>query len=129
MAKRESLVVNQLVDQDGTVLAMPRIKRTSVIRTSAGTTTMLPASSVARNVLVMATVDTVFAAGDGAAPIFSLGETGTTTKYINAKNTGSAGDKIMFDGVLTAGKALLLTSTAATGTTSTGAMTITVIAM
>lgn len=129
MAKRESLIVNELVGQDGTAVALPRIKRTSVIRTSTGTATLLPADKLARNVLVLVTVDTTFAAGDGAAPIFSLGQTGTTTKFINALNTGTAGDKVMYDGVLTAGTALLLTSTAATGTTSTGALTVTVIAM
>jgi len=124
MSKREELVVNQFVDQDGVVFAPARLKRTSVIRTSAGVTTLLQAKPLNRVVVVMVTVDTTFAAGDGAAPIFSLGQTGTATKFINALTTGTAGDKVMYDGVLSAGKALILTSTAATGTTSTGALSL-----
>lgn len=126
MSARESITVNQLLDQTGVETPIPRSSRTSVIRTTAtGVTTLVAAARVDRRVLIMTTVDTTFAAGDGAAPIFSVGQTGTTTKFINAKATGTAAEKLMFDGVLTAGTALILTSTAATGTTSAGALTIT----
>lgn len=125
MAKREELVVNKITGQDGAELVFPKSSRTSVIRTTAGTATLVAAAAIARRVLVMTTVDTTFAAGDGAAPIFSVGQTGALTGIINAKTTGTAGEKIMWDGVLSANVPLLLTSTAATGTTSTGAMTIT----
>lgn len=125
MAKREELVVNEMIDQTGVRVVPPRSARTSVIRTSAGVATLVPAASIARRVILMVTVDTTFAAGDGAAPIFSIGETGAATKFINALTAGTAGDKVMYDGVLLAGKELIMTSTAATGTTSAGALTVT----
>lgn len=126
MSNREELVINKVVGQDGVELVYPKSARTSVIRTSAVAQTLVAAADIARRVIIMATVDTTFAAGDGAAPIFSIGETGALTKFINALTVGTAGDKVMYDGVLTAGTALILTPTAATGTTSTGAATFTV---
>lgn len=125
MSNREEIVVNKITGQDGAELVFPKSARTSVIRTSAGTTTLVTAAAIDRRVMVLVTIDTTFAAGDGAAPIFSIGETGTTTKFVNALNTGTAGGKVVYDGVLLAGKAMLLTATAATGTTSAGALTLT----
>lgn len=122
---REELVVNEIINQDAVKTPIPRSSQNAMIRTSAGTATLVPAASVDRRVLILATIVTTFAAGDGAAPIFSIGQTGATTKFINALTTGTAGAKVMYDGVLTARTALLLTSTAATGTTSTGAVTFT----
>lgn len=127
MAQRESVVLNEVRGTDNVVTPIPRSARVSVIRTSTGTTTLVPAAAVDRRVIIMTTVDTTFAAGDGAAPIFSIGQTGAVTKFVNAKTTGTAAEKLMFDGVLTAGTAALLTSTAATGTTSAGALTLTVL--
>jgi len=74
-------------------------------------------------------VDTTFAAGDGAAPSFVIGQTGTTNKFLASKATGTAGDLVNFSGVLTAGAALIVTQVAATGTTSTGAVTVNAIAV
>jgi len=126
MSNREELVVDQILGQDAVETPIPRSGRSSFLKTAAGTTVLVPAQSrVDRRVLVMSTVDTTFAAGDGAAPIFSVGQTGATTKFVNAKTTGTAAEKIMFDGVLSAGTALVVTATAATGTTSTGAVTFT----
>lgn len=122
---REELVVNEIIGQDGVNIPIPRSSQNAMVRTSAGTTTLVPAASVDRRVMILATIVTTFAAGDGAAPIFSVGQTGALTKFINALTTGTAGGKVTYDGVLTAGTALLLTSTAATGTTSTGAVTFT----
>lgn len=125
MSNREELVINKVIGQDGAELVYPKSSRTSYIRTSAGTSTLVAAAAITRRVLLMVTVDTTFAAGDGAAPIFSIGQTGTTTKFVNALTAGTAGDKVMYDGELTANTALLMTATAATGTTSTGALTVT----
>ena len=130
MAKREELVVNKVTGPDGVEIAPSGSGRTSLLKTAAGTTTLVAAvPRVDRRVLILLTVDTTYAAGDGAAPIHSIGQTGTTTKFVNAKATGTAGDKVMFDGVLSAGTALILTATAATGTTSTGAITVTAMAV
>ena len=124
-SRYEEIIYNKLTDQFGVETPMPVSSRTALIVSSAGTITLAQPARVDRRVLIMTTVVTTFAAGDGAAPIFSVGETGTTTKFINAKNAGTAAEKLTFDGVLSAGKALLITATAGTGTTETGALTIT----
>ena len=99
------------------------------IRTTNGAQTLLAAVPVDRAVVVVINVVTTFAAGDGAAPIFDIGETGTPEKFKADLNTGTAGDTLVFAGQLTAGKALLVTVTAATGTTSTGAIDVTALAL
>lgn len=125
MAKREQLVVNQIMNKDGKVVE-PANSGTSgsLTRALAGTTTLVPAAAVNRVVLGQLVVDTTFAAGDGAAPSFVIGQTGTTNKFLASKSTGTAGDLVNFSGVLTAGAALIVTQVAATGTTSTGAVTV-----
>lgn len=96
-------------------------------RTSTGALTLLAAVAFDRAVVGVIDVTTTFAAGDGAAPSFIIGETGSTSKFLTAKNTGTAGDKISFAGILTANTALLVTATAATGSTSAGALKVTAI--
>ena len=125
MAKREQLVVNQIMNKDGKVIE-PANSGTSgsLTRALSGTTTLVPAAAVNRIVMGQLVVDTTFAAGDGAAPAFVIGQTGTTNKFLASKTTGTAGDLVNFSGVLTAGTALIVTQTAATGTTSTGAVTV-----
>jgi len=125
MSNREELVINKVIGQDGLERVFPVSSTTALIRTSAGTTTLATAAGIDRRVILMATIITTFAAGDGAAPIFSVGQTSALTKFVNALTTGTAGAKVMYDGTLTAGTELLITSTAATGTTSTGAVTFT----
>lgn len=102
----------------------------SYVRTTSGAQTLIAAGAVARKVIISVVIDTTFAAGDGAAPIFDFGETDSTQKFKTGLNTGSAGSTaIVYSGVLTANKALLVTATAATGTTSTGAISVTAIAL
>lgn len=104
--------------------------RKSFLKTAAGATKVLLAIGYARHVLVHVEIDTTFAAGDGAAPIFDIGEEGSAEKFRADLNTGSAGDDgLVLAGVLSAGKALIVTATAATGTTSAGAITVTVFAL
>lgn len=99
-------------------------------KTTDGAQTLLAAGPVDRQVVISVQVTTAFANGDGAQPTFAIGETGSTSKFAaTARFTGaSAGATFSFAGTLSATKALLVTAVAATGTTSTGAITVTVIA-
>lgn len=124
-----SLDVGGPVSESGVSIGGERSGKTaSYIRTTSGAQTLLPASTIARTVIIVVTVVTTFAAGDGAAPIFDIGETDTVEKFKANLNSGTAGDVLTLAGTLSAGKALLITATAATGTTSTGAIDVTVIA-
>lgn len=101
----------------------------ALIKTTAGTIIVIPANPTkSRAVIVMLSVTETFAAGSGAAPIFSIGETGATTKFVNAKNTGTSGDVVAVYGINTAGTDIIITATAATGN-GAGAMTVTVISI
>lgn len=125
MSNREETFLNQIVNKDGKALE-PANSGTSgsLTRALSGTTTLVAARAVDSVVMGQLVVDTTFAAGDGAAPAFVIGQTGTTNKFLASKTTGTAGDLVNFSGVLTAGAALIVTQTAATGTTSTGAVTV-----
>lgn len=94
-----------------------------------GAQVLLRAAQVDRVVLIQTNVVTVFANGDGTQPTFTIGETGTAAKFAAAAeftNAAAAAKKI-FAGVLLAGKQLIVTAVAGTGTTETGAVTVTVI--
>lgn len=99
------------------------------VRTTDGAQTLLGGNAVARAVIIIVEVDTTFAAGDGAAPSFDIGETGNLTKFTSGLNTGTAGDKLIFAGFLSANTALIITATAATGATSTGAIHVTALTL
>lgn len=103
----------------------------SYIRTDAGTKTLLAAVTVDRTVTIVVNITTVFADGDGAQPTLAIGQTGTTTKFAatSAFASAAAGTTLSFGGTLSANKALILTQVAATGTTSTGAYTVTATAI
>ncbi len=101
----------------------------SYVRATTGAQTLLAASTAARNVIIVVKVITTFAAGDGAAPIFDIGETGSVEKFTADLTTGTAGDTLTYAGSLSANTALLITATAATGATSTGAIDVTAIAV
>lgn len=98
-------------------------------KTTAGAQTLLGGNPTVRQTIIRVEVTESFAAGDGAATIFAIGETGTADKFKASLNTGTAGDVLTFGGVLSGDAALLVTGTAATGTTSTGAITVTAIAV
>lgn len=97
-------------------------------KTTAGVQTLLSAVAYDRAVIITVEITTTFAAGDGAAPIFDVGETDTAEKFKANLNTGAAGTVLTFAGILSAGKALIIGATAATGTTSAGAIRVTAIA-
>ena len=125
MSKREQLIVNQIMNKDGKALE-PANSGTSgsLTRLMSGTTVLSKARAVDSIVMIQLVVDTTFAAGDGAAPSYVIGQTGTTNKFLASKSTGTAGDLVTVSGVLTAGTELIVTQVAATGTTSTGAVTV-----
>jgi hypothetical protein len=104
----------------------------SYIRTDVGTKDLLAAAAAARKVIIVVTVTAVFANGDGAQPTLTIGEeSGSASKFAaSTKFTNAAvGATFTFAGTLTAAKKLQATLVAATGTTSTGAYTIDVIAV
>jgi hypothetical protein len=104
----------------------------SYIRTDVGTKDLLAAAAAARKVMIVVTVTTAFANGDGAQPTLTIGEeSGSATKFAAAaKFTGAAaGATFVFAGILTSAKKLQAVLVAATGSTSTGAYTIDVIAV
>jgi hypothetical protein len=90
-------------------------KKASYPKTTAGAQTLLAAANVDRQVLIVATVNETFAQTTGTKSAFDIGETGTTNKFKQTLNSGNAGAQTFYDGTLSAGKALLVTGTAATG--------------
>jgi hypothetical protein len=101
------------------------------IKTASGVQTLLAAAESARTVIIVGTVTEVFANGDGAQPTFKVGETGSDAKFqATSKLTGAAAAAtFVLAGTLSADVALIVTATAATGSTSTGAVTYVVIAI
>jgi len=112
---------DKLADAIGNYVAYPK--------TTAGIQDLLAAATKARACIIHLKVTESFAAGDGAAPIFKIGDEITDDKFLAAKNTGAAGDLITVGGEIAAAKKLIVTATAATGTTSTGAIEVTAIAV
>lgn len=100
------------------------------IRTDAGTKDLLAAAAVDRIVMIVVTITTAFATGDGAQPTLTLDEESTAAKFAASAKfvTAAATTTFAFAGTLIAGKKLQATLVAATGTTSTGAYRIDVLA-
>lgn len=109
-----------LTEAAGATAAYPKTHATSV--------ELLAASASERVALIVVTVTTTFAAGSGAATIFDIGETGTLEKFKANLNAGTAGAVLTYTGVLSAGKALMVGGTAATGT-GDGAITVAAFAL
>ena len=84
-----------------------------------------------RAVLVVAVVTETFADGDGAQPTFQIGEDGTAAKFFDtaAFTDAAAGTVLMTTGTNDATENLRVTAVAASGSTSTGALTVTMIAI
>jgi len=104
----------------------------SYIVSDSGSKTLVAAHATKdRGVLVVVTIDAVFADGDGAQPVVTIGETDTAAKAM--ANTvlvdAAAGAQFVFGFTNTATKAITATLTAGTGTTETGALSILVIAL
>ncbi len=98
------------------------------IKTDTGVKDLL----LARVVMIVVTVTTTFATGDGSQPSLTIGEeSGSASKFaaIGVPASSAAGVVTIFSGTLTSGKKLQATLTAGTGTTETGAYTITIIAV
>ena len=122
-AKIADAAVNadKLADAIGNYAAYPK--------TTAGIQDLLAAATKARACIIHLKVTETFAAGDGAAPIFKIGDEITDNKFLAAKNTGTVSDLITVGGEIAATKKLIVTATAATGATSTGAIEVTAIAV
>lgn len=103
----------------------------SYIKTDSGVKDLLAAAAADRVVMIVVTVTTVFANGDGAQPTLTIGEeSGSATKFAAAAKftNAAAALTLAFSGTLTANKKLQATLVAGTGTTETGAYTIDIIA-
>lgn len=102
---------------------------TATIVSTAGTITLVPAVAWDRAVIINVNVTTTFANGDGAQPTIAIGQTGTVSKFAatSAFTGKTAGTTLSYGGVLSANAALIVTAVAGTGTTETGATTITAI--
>ena len=99
------------------------------IKTDAGVKTLAAAAPIARKVIIVVKTTEIFAAGSGAAPTVKFGETDDDDKFAAATvvaNDTASGTTFTFAGEVAAGKALIATLTAATGT-GTGAYSITAI--
>ncbi len=104
-------------------------KKASYAKTADGAqAALLPAALIDRHVQIMVTVNETFAAGNGAATSFGIGETGTATKFKSGLNSGTAAAQTFYQGTLSAGKELLVTGTAATGT-GAGGIDVSVVAV
>lgn len=103
----------------------------SYIKTTDGVqTSLLTSSTVDRLVMGVITVTTAFANGDGAQPTFKIGQTGSDAKFVatTVLTSAAAGATFAFAGTLNLGKDLFVTAATGTGTTETGAITVTVFA-
>jgi hypothetical protein len=95
-------------------------------KTSAGTYTLLPAAVGDRRLLICYTVTETLDDGDGGQPTFKIGETGATEKFLAAAtltdDVAGTGNTLL--GTLSSDTALIVTATALTGTTDTGAIDV-----
>lgn len=96
-------------------------------KTATGINVLATGTVITKKVIIVAKVTEAFANGDGAQPTFKIGEVGSDVKFAAASIfTGATlGTTFTFAGELTASKNLIVTATAATGTTSTGALDVT----
>ena len=96
--------------------------------TSDGALDHLAAADKARVAILIIEVTETFAANAGAATIFSIGDETTANKFVNAKNTGTAGDIVVAAGIIDAGEKLVVTATERT-VDGEGAIRLTAIAV
>ncbi len=102
------------------------------IKTDSGVKDLLAAAAATRQVIIVVTVTTAFADGNGTQPTLTIGEeSGSASKFAATTPfvSGAAGLITVFAGTLTSGKKLQCTIVAGTGTTETGAFSITAIAV
>ncbi len=103
----------------------------SYLKTQSGAATLLASAAGDRSVIIVVVVDQTFANGDGAQPTFQIGQTGTANKFADttAFTGATAGTVKTFAGTLTGTDNLIVTGVAGTGTTETGGITVTVLAL
>lgn len=93
-------------------------------KTADGVDVFAASAAAARVGLCVVTVTETFAAGDGAAPTFKIGEVDDDDSFFAVFNTGTVGDIKVAAAPITANKNVIVTAAAATGTTSTGAISV-----
>lgn len=100
-------------------------------KTTSGAQTLLASTVGARAVLITVVVNQTFANGDGAQPTFQIGQTGTANKFADtsAFTGATAGTVLNYAGTLTGSDNLIVTGVAGTGTTETGGLSVTVLAL
>ena len=101
-------------------------------KASTGTLTLLAANATkTQAVLLVAVCTQTFADGDGGQPTFKVGQDGTTNKFWDTTAfTGmTVGTVVVTAGLLTATDKLIVTAVAGTGTTETGGIAVTVVAI
>lgn len=99
-------------------------KAVSYAKTTSGAQTALASSAV------LVTVTEAFAQPTGTKTAFTIGETGSASKFSDgsAFASGTVGQTFLFGGTLSGTKNLLVTGTAATGG-GTGAVAVTILAL
>ncbi len=99
--------------------------------TTGAQTLLASVGSPDRACLIVINVTTTFADGDGTQPTFAFGETSTTTKFATTSllTGATAGSTFVLAGINTATKNVLVTAVAGTGTTETGAISVTILAL
>jgi hypothetical protein len=97
--------------------------------TTAGVQTLLTAVPYDRIVTINVRVTTVFADGDGAQPVFIIGPSSNDDGFLAATVLvdAAAGTNFNVAGLLPADETLIVTATAGTGTTETGAIAVTAV--
>lgn len=100
-------------------------------KATSGAQTLLAGAVGDRSVIIVVDVSETFANGNGAQPTFQIGQTGTAAKFADttAFTNKTAGTVLTFAGTLTSGDDLIVTGVAGTGTTETGAISVTVLAL
>jgi hypothetical protein len=105
---------------------------TSFVKGTAQTPTLIAANATKdRGVLVVVSIDTTFANGDGAQPTLTVGDDSNATKaFASSKFTGATAGSVYVIGFAnTSTNKIVAAWTAGTGTTETGGATVTVIAL
>lgn len=95
-------------------------------KTTNGVQTLISNIATGRMALIVVTVTEAFSNGDGTQPTFKVGEVDADDKYAATSlfTDATLGSVFVLAGSLTALKNLIVTAVAATGTTSTGAISI-----
>lgn len=117
------------LDTAEAILASIKGKRTAQTKTSDGASTLLAAhATTARTVLVLVTVDEVFANGTGTQTAFTLGVGASADSITDGSDLvdAAAGATFMYGAAVPITEAVTITATPATGT-GTGGVTVTVI--